>query len=148
MPRFPPVTRTDLLNATSFLDARAVLDRSGYRRVAGRRILGSVDLATYGGGMAREPEAVRITTATRSRGQDIARRQKRYLISMGIRTGCFLLAIFSMGHWWLWLFVGASFFLPTIAVVVANTHSTMDPGGPELFDPGMSHRALGGPSRS
>ncbi|HYO39533.1 MAG TPA: DUF3099 domain-containing protein [Nocardioidaceae bacterium] len=96
--------------------------------------------------MAREPEAVRITTATHGRRQDIARRQKRYLISMGIRTVCFVLAIFSMGHWWLWLFVAASFFLPTIAVVVANTHSTVDTGGPDLFEPDLSTRAIGGAS--
>jgi hypothetical protein len=96
--------------------------------------------------MAREPEAVRITTAARSHQQDVARRQRRYLISMGIRTGCFVLAIFSMGHWWLWLFVGASFFLPTIAVVVANTHSTTDPGGPDFFEPDLSTRAIGGSS--
>jgi hypothetical protein len=97
--------------------------------------------------MAREPEPVRITTATRSHREDIAHRQRRYLISMGIRTVCFVLAIFSMGHWWLWVFVAASFFLPTIAVVVANSNTTPDPGGPEFFSPDLDTRALGGPSQ-
>lgn len=96
--------------------------------------------------MAREPQPVRITTATRSHKEDIALRQRRYLISMSIRTICFVLAIFSMGHWWLWVFVAASFFLPTIAVVVANSNSSPDPGGPEYFDPDLSTRALNGPS--
>jgi hypothetical protein len=93
--------------------------------------------------MAKKPEPVRITTAARSHNQDIALRQKRYLISMTIRTVCFVLAIFSMGHWWLWVFVAASFFLPTIAVVVANSNSAPDPGGPAYFDPDLATRAIG-----
>jgi hypothetical protein len=93
--------------------------------------------------MAKKPDPVRITTATRSHKQDIALRQKRYLISMSIRTVCFVLAIFSMGHWWLWVFVAASFFLPTIAVVVANSNSAPDPGGPAYFDPDLATRAIG-----
>jgi hypothetical protein len=95
--------------------------------------------------MAREPRPVRITTATRSHADDIAMRQKRYLISMTIRTVCFLLAVLSIGHWFLWVFLGASFFLPTIAVIVANSNSSPDPGGPEYFEPDLSTRALEGP---
>ncbi len=98
--------------------------------------------------MAKKPEAVRITTATRSHRQDIALRQKRYLISMTIRTVCFVLALFSMGHWWLWVFVAASFFLPTVAVVVANSHTAPDPGGPAYFDPDLTTRAIGGPAQA
>src|SRR3978361_382274 len=98
--------------------------------------------------MPRQSEPIRITTATRSRQQDIAVRQRRYLISMTIRTLCFVLAIFSMGHWWLWLFVAASFFLPTIAVVVANSESAPDPGGPEFFAPDLDTRAIGGPAQT
>lgn len=93
--------------------------------------------------MPKHPEPIRITTATRSHKQDIALRQKRYLISMSIRTVCFVLAIFSMGHWWLWVFVAASFFLPTIAVVVANSNSSPDPGGPAYFDPDLATPAIG-----
>jgi hypothetical protein len=98
--------------------------------------------------MAKKPEPIRITTATRSHKQDIALRQRRYLISMTIRTVCFVLAIFSMGHWWLWVFVAASFFLPTIAVVVANSHSTPDTGGPAYFDPDLATRAISGPPQT
>jgi hypothetical protein len=94
--------------------------------------------------MAKEPEAIRITTATRSHNQDIALRQRRYLISMGIRTVCFVLAIFSMGHWWLWFFIGASFFLPPIAVVIANSNTAPDTGGPGYFEPDLTNRAIGG----
>lgn len=94
--------------------------------------------------MAKKPEPIRITTATRSHGQDVALRQKRYLISMAIRTVCFVLAIFSMGHWWLWVFVAASFFLPAIAVVIANTRAGPDSGGPGYFEPDLTTRAIGG----
>jgi Protein of unknown function (DUF3099) len=94
--------------------------------------------------MAKEPAPVRITTATRSRREDIALRQRRYLISMGIRTVCFLLAVVSIGHWWLWLFIAASFVLPTVAVIVANSNSAPDPGGPDYFEPDPAQRAIGG----
>ena len=70
--------------------------------------------------MPRQSEPIRITTATRSRQQDIAARQRRYLISMTIRTLCFVLAIVSIGHWWLWVFVAAFHYRPSIdGVLVA-----------------------------
>jgi hypothetical protein len=97
--------------------------------------------------MPREPEAIRITTATRSRNADIAARQKRYLISMTIRTVCFVLGVVSLGHWFMWVFLVASFLLPTIAVVVANSSSPPDPGGPDYFEPDLGTRALSGPRR-
>jgi Protein of unknown function (DUF3099) len=95
--------------------------------------------------MVREPEPVRITTATRSHRDDIAARQKRYLISMGIRTVCFVLAIVCIGHWIMWVFLVASFLLPTIAVVVANSAAPLDPGGPDYFDPRTGRAAIEGP---
>jgi len=98
--------------------------------------------------MAKEPEPVRITTAPRSHAEDIARRQKRYLISMGIRTLCFLLAVVSIGHWFLWVFIAASFVLPYIAVVMANAGSTSDPGGPDVVPADPSLRALEQPVRT
>ena len=84
--------------------------------------------------MARkEPEPIRITTATRSHSDDIAGRQRRYVISMTIRTICFLLAVVSMGHWFMWVFLVASFVLPYVAVVIANGGAAPDPGGPDPF---------------
>ena len=92
--------------------------------------------------MAKEPEPIRITTATRSHREDIARRQKRYLISMGVRTVCFVAAIVSIGHWFVWIFLVGSFVLPYIAVVMANAGADPDPGGPEPFDADGGARAL------
>ena len=95
--------------------------------------------------MPRQPEPIRITTASRSHREDIDARQRRYLISMTFRTVCFVLAVVSIGHWFMWLFLVASFFLPTIAVIVANASSQPDPGGPAYFDPDVSTRAIDGP---
>jgi hypothetical protein len=97
--------------------------------------------------MARkEPDAVRITTAARSHRDDIGMRQRRYLISMGIRTACFVLAVVSIGHWFMWVFIAGSFLLPYVAVILANAGSSPDPGGPENFVPDSERRAIeGGP---
>jgi hypothetical protein len=93
--------------------------------------------------MARkEPEPVRITTATRSHSDDVGARQRRYLISMGIRTACFVAAVFSIGHWYLWIFLVASLVLPYIAVVLANAGSSPDPGGMEEAGPDPSLRQI------
>jgi hypothetical protein len=97
--------------------------------------------------MARkEPDAVRITTATHGRSDDISARQRRYLISMGIRTACFVAAVIAfLTHGpglLLWILVIASLVLPYVAVVMANAGSAPDPGGPEPFGPDRSRRAL------
>jgi peptidoglycan/LPS O-acetylase OafA/YrhL len=72
---------------------------------------------------------IRITTAATSRNADIAARQRRYLIAMGVRTLCFLvvafLAITHAGPGWLpWIFVAAALVLPYVAVVMANAADT------------------------
>ncbi len=61
----------------------------------------------------------RITGARRSLTEDIKGRQTRYLMSMAVRTACFLGAIVASG--WLRgiLFAGA-LILPYLAVVIAN----------------------------
>jgi Protein of unknown function (DUF3099) len=85
--------------------------------------------------MARHPkgtdEAVRITTAAASRADDIRARQKRYLLSMSLRTLCFVGAIAASltGIDWLWpiLIVGA-ILLPYVAVVMANAAANLSDG--------------------
>jgi hypothetical protein len=80
--------------------------------------------------MARERSdhqaAVRITTAAESRNADIAARQRRYVVSMSIRTLCFVGAIFASlaGIHWLWpILIVAALVLPYVAVVMANATS-------------------------
>jgi hypothetical protein len=62
----------------------------------------------------------------------MAHRQKRYMISMAIRTACFVGAIVADG-WLRWVLVAGAFLLPYVAVVMANSASprvegTMPPG--------------------
>lgn len=72
----------------------------------------------------REEPAVRITTAATSRNEDIQGRQRRYLISMGIRTVCFVAAVI-VGHGVvMWILILAALILPYVAVVMANAASS------------------------
>jgi hypothetical protein len=95
----------------------------------------------------REPEPVRITTATTGHSADIRYRQRRYLISMGVRTVCFVLAVvFRHVQPLMWTFIAASFVLPYVAVVMANAGSTADPGALEQFEPTERRSLERGPS--
>lgn len=94
----------------------------------------------------RHDEPVRITTAAASRAEDISTRQRRYLASMVIRTGCFVGAIVAAlnGLGWLWpILIAGALILPYVAVVMANAVAGKD----ESFElpPGtFNTRELGG----
>jgi hypothetical protein len=90
--------------------------------------VGSVMVATYDRGMARDTDAVRITTASASAQADIARRQRRYVLSMSLRTLCFVGAILVGPGWLRWVLVVAAVVLPYVAVVMANAVSTKSDG--------------------
>ncbi len=47
----------------------------------------------------------------------------------------------------MWVFLVASFFLPYVAVVMANAGASPDPGGPDLIDPDFTRTAIEGPHR-
>jgi hypothetical protein len=89
-----------------------------------------------------QTDAVRITTAPETPGQEMAHRQKRYMISMGIRTACFIAAIVVGQGWVRWVLVAAAFVLPYVAVVMANSASPRVEGT-SLVDPGQVHPELG-----
>lgn len=73
-------------------------------------------------------DAVRITTAPPSRAQDMAVRQRRYVISMSIRMICFVAAV-AVGPGWLrWVLMVGAVFLPYVAVVFANAEDQHDGG--------------------
>jgi Flp pilus assembly protein TadB len=92
-----------------------------------------------------EPDAVRITTAQMSSTEDMAARQRRYLISMSLRTVCFIAAV-AVGPGWLrWVLVAGAVFLPLFAVVMANAGNQKDDGF-TLPDPPGAHE-LGAPGR-
>ncbi|MGH3345970.1 MAG: DUF3099 domain-containing protein [Nocardioides sp.] len=81
--------------------------------------------------MTREREAhdraIRITTASASRQDEIAQRQRRYLLSMSLRTLCFIGAVLAEG-WLRWVLVAAAVVLPYVAVVMANAVATKSDG--------------------
>ncbi|MFC0041000.1 MULTISPECIES: DUF3099 domain-containing protein [Actinomadura] len=72
-----------------------------------------------------------VTDARRPLSEDISARQKRYLLSMGLRTSCFLGAVFAgLAHapfWAVGVLVLGAIFLPYVAVVVANAGRRPDP---------------------
>lgn len=65
-----------------------------------------------------------VTSAPESLRDDQNERMRRYLLSMGIRTVCFLLSVVAIVvlHWTIvgWLLVAGAVVLPYVAVVMAN----------------------------
>ena len=93
-------------------------------------------------------EVYTVTDAPKPMSEDIGHRQRRYLISMGIRTGCFLGAVFagvlSAPLWVVGLLVVGAVFLPYISVIFANGGREPQPtarfGGPD----GPHHKGISG----
>lgn len=82
------------------------------------------------GGTRRSPQPVTvITTAPPSPADDVGRRERRYLIQMGIRVACLLAAV-ALDHWTRWVFVVGAVVLPYVAVVLANAGQDRQPGTP------------------
>ncbi len=106
---------------------------------------------------SRRDTAVLVTEAAKPRSEDIAYRERRYLIMMGFRVACFVLTIvlFASGAGWFAAIpaVGA-ILLPYFAVVFANGgreptstrgFRAYEPKLPERY-PGPGHSTPGGPS--
>jgi Protein of unknown function (DUF3099) len=95
----------------------------------------------------RESATVRITDARTAHSDDLKHRQKRYLLSMGVRTLCFVGAVI-VDSWLRWVLLVAALFLPYIAVVMANAVSRRPPQRADT----LSHDAKGaleaGPSQN
>jgi hypothetical protein len=69
-----------------------------------------------------------VTSAPKSLTNDLAGRQRRYLISMMIRTGCFILTVILPSPY-RWFALAGAVTLPYIAVVIANAgRETITPG--------------------
>jgi len=81
--------------------------------------------------MAKGDPVYTITGAQRALSDEQTGRTKRYLISMGIRTACFVGAILVPG-WPRWFLIAGALVLPYLAVVVANA-------GRENDEPGELH---------
>ena len=86
--------------------------------------------------MERQDEPAQVvTTARESLAADQSFRTKRYLLTMGLRTVCFVLAVVTEG-WVRWVFAVGAVFLPWFAVVMANAvrprafGTPLEPGPP------------------
>jgi Protein of unknown function (DUF3099) len=93
---------------------------------------------------ATQEPVYQITSARPGVRDDVERRTRRYLISMGVRTACFLGAVLT-GGWLRWVLIAAALVLPYLAVVFAN-------GGRERVEEAASFhdedlRAISGPDR-
>ncbi|GAA2372642.1 DUF3099 domain-containing protein [Nonomuraea africana] len=72
-------------------------------------------------GLRRNRDVHRVTDARPSLSADINRRERIYLIQMGIRTICLILAVVVPLPWpYRLLFIAGAIFLPYIAVIGAN----------------------------
>ncbi|WP_374228416.1 DUF3099 domain-containing protein [Streptomyces sp. CNQ085] len=93
----------------------------------------------------RGPAVFRITGARQGLAEDVRGRERRYVISMLVRTAAVLLTVV------LWnvqrplavaaLVIGAT--LPYVAVVIANAGRENTPALPDSFVPSPPRRALG-----
>jgi Protein of unknown function (DUF3099) len=71
----------------------------------------------------RSQQVFRITGAPTSLTEDMRGRQRRYLLSMGLRTLCFVGAVLVSGPF-RWVLVVGAVLLPYLAVVFANAGRT------------------------
>jgi hypothetical protein len=79
--------------------------------------------------MAKDDDGVYdITSAQKSLSSDQPARQRRYFISMMVRTLCFILTVVLPSPF-RWIALSGAVFLPYIAVVIANAgRETIIPG--------------------
>ncbi|HET8615773.1 MAG TPA: DUF3099 domain-containing protein [Actinomycetales bacterium] len=87
-----------------------------------------------------EPETFSISTAHESLDDEMHHRMKRYLISMSVRTVCFVLAVVFSG-WLRWTMAAAAIVLPYVAVVMANAGPRKTAHTAEKYTPEV--RAIG-----
>jgi hypothetical protein len=76
---------------------------------------------------------VSISSAKFAHSEEMPGRMKKYLISMLIRTACFIGAIFTDGVL-RWILIAGSVILPYIAVVIANAGQEQNFQPDETFE--------------
>jgi hypothetical protein len=93
----------------------------------------------------RRPRApiYQITGARPGVRDDVNSRTRRYLVSMGIRTVCFLLAVVTDG-WLRWVMIAAAVVLPYLSVVFANSGRERIESLPVMAS--TDHKAIDGPA--
>lgn len=79
--------------------------------------------------MALRTDTFQITDAQVPLSEDQGGRTRKYLVSMGIRTICFIGAVLADG-WLRWVLVAGAVGLPYLAVVIANAGRESPRGNP------------------
>ena len=95
--------------------------------------------------MTRADEPILVTTAPQSPRDEQRARTRRYLVTMGVRVVCFVLAIVLVAldlRWEAGIAVAASLVLPWVAVIAANGGPRRTAETPSLYQ--ERRRALGG----
>ena len=69
--------------------------------------------------VGRTPQSVVITDARASKSRELSARVRRYTVTMGFRTACFVSMIFVSGAF-RWVLFACAVMLPFIAVIAAN----------------------------
>ncbi|MCX4746078.1 DUF3099 domain-containing protein [Kitasatospora sp. NBC_01287] len=88
------------------------------------------------GRSADDDQVFRITGARTSLSEDVRGRQRRYVISMLVRTACVLLAVvlWNVQRYVAYGALGGAVLLPYFAVIIANAGRERAPGLPSTFD--------------
>jgi hypothetical protein len=96
--------------------------------------------------MRHVEESFLVTTAGKSPREELRQRTRRYLVTMGVRVVCVVLAIVLYEldlHWEAAVAIAASLVLPWVAVVAANAGpSRDDTADPSLYAP-PQQRSIG-----
>ena len=108
-PSKPTSTQRSIRRAPNVSDLYPLVMNFGLRGRGGKRRAGSESTSEF----------QNITEAQTALSEDIPARQRKYFISMMIRTLCFLLAVFTPSPY-RWFFLVGAVTLPYISVIVAN----------------------------
>jgi Flp pilus assembly protein TadB len=101
--------------------------------------------APYRGGV-RSDRVYQITGAQDSTSAEVRARTRKYLISMGVRTACFIAAVLVSGPA-RWVLLAGALVLPWIAVVVANAGRERQHETPPITIMELNRLALGAAER-
>jgi hypothetical protein len=87
--------------------------------------------------MRTDDEPILVTTAPISPGEERRTRERRYLITMGVRVVAFIVALVFTTGWIRVIAVGLALVLPWVGVVMANAGpSHSKPKNPSLYTGG------------
>lgn len=89
----------------------------------------------------RDTDIHSVTSADVPHSEHMSGKERRYIISMTIRTICFVAMVFTPSPW-RWGFAAGAILLPYIAVILANDPGRPKHGGPSPF----GREAIEGPS--